>query len=162
MCLPLQYVPPFKLALQYLTALQVVSFTNGSGPMGYTELSESFFAQARGQADASNTLPYFIGWGQSLARLYPDLVLSRVSFNTLAMVVYLLGILILGTLAGLFVPRLPLGVARRAFDVYSWMAAFHADELVGNDQIAMINKNMELGDIEHRMGGVKLRYVNPA
>jgi len=144
----------------YLLALQVVSYTSGQGPLGYTELSESFFAQARGQADAGNTLPYLIGRGQSVARLYPDLVLSRVSFDTLAMIMYLLGLLIFGLVAALFVPKLPLGAPRRAFDVYSWMAAFRADELVSNDLDAMIKRNMELDDLEDHVGGVKLRYVN--
>ena len=139
--------------------LQVISFTGGQGPQGYTQLSASFFAQARALADASNVLPYFAGTGMSVARCYPDLILSDAHFNPGQTVGLLLVVLLVGLVAALFVPRLPLSVPRRGFELYSWMAAFHGDELVGaKDQIGIVKK-MELKDIEQRVGDLKFRYV---
>ncbi|RDB19547.1 hypothetical protein Hypma_013386 [Hypsizygus marmoreus] len=143
----------------YVPSPTVISYTDGSGPLGYTELSETFFAQARGLADASNILPYFSGTGKLLARRYPDRVLSSASVNPLYMSIYLLLVLIFGLLAGFFVPKLPLNVPHRGFEVYSWMAAFHADELVGERRNVGIARNMELDDIEHQMGELRFRYV---
>ena len=47
------------------------------------------------------------------------------------MLVYLSVVLLVGLFAGLFVPRLPLGMPRRGFELYTWMAAFQAGEWVG-------------------------------
>jgi hypothetical protein len=142
-------------------AFQVISFTDGKGPLGYTELSETFFAQARGLADASNILPYFAGSGKTLARRYNDRVSSSASINPVYMGSYLAFILVVGLLAGFFVPKLPLDVPHRGFEVYSWIAAFHADELIGVGRNTGIARNMELDEIERRMGDLRFRYVNP-
>jgi hypothetical protein len=138
--------------------LQIISFTSGSGVSGYTELSETLFAQARGVADATNLLPYFVGSGDTLARLYPDSVISDASFNPVYVSLYLLGMWILGLLGGLFVPKLPLNVPHRGFELYSWMAAFQADELVGTEGNMGITRNMELHEIAERLGELRFRY----
>ena len=138
--------------------MQLISFTNGSGPLGYTELSETFFAQARGIADGSNSLPYFVGSGDVLAHRYPDSILAMASFRPAYVVLYLLGMWTLGLLGALFVPKLPLGVPRRGFELYSWIAAFRMDELVGAEGDMGIRKNMELHEIADQLGGLKFRY----
>ncbi|GLB33273.1 hypothetical protein LshimejAT787_0101570 [Lyophyllum shimeji] len=144
----------------YVPSPTVVSFTDGKGSLGYTELSEKFFAQARGLADASNVLPYFAGSGKTLARRYNDRVLSSASVNPVYMGTYVAFILVVGLVAGFFVPKLPLDVPHRGFEVYSWIAAFHADELIGVGSNTGIARNMELDEIEERMGDLKFRYVN--
>ena len=98
-----------------------------------------------------------------MARKYQDLVLSNASINTFAMLVYLTFVLLVGLIAGLFVPRLPLGMPRRGFELYTWMAAFQAGELVGESNEDGGEKealrNMELHEIERAMGGLKFRYT---
>ncbi|KAF8075860.1 hypothetical protein FPV67DRAFT_386387 [Lyophyllum atratum] len=145
----------------YVPSPTVVSYTDGKGPLGYTELSEIYFAQARGLADASNVLPYFVGSGKTVARRYHDQVSSSASVIPLYMGIYLAFILVIGLVAGFFVPKLPLDVPHRGFEVYSWIAAFHADELIGVGRNVPISRNMELDEIEQRMGDLRFRYVNP-
>jgi hypothetical protein len=140
--------------------LQLIAYTDGLGARGYTELSESFFAQARNLADATNILPYLVGSGDTVARCYPNRVLSSAYINPVHMSIYLLLVLLLGLLAGLFVPKLPLDVPHRGFELYSWMAAFHADELVGDQRNLGISRNMSLHDIADQMGDLRFRYVN--
>ncbi|KNZ77671.1 hypothetical protein J132_04490 [Termitomyces sp. J132] len=144
----------------YVPSPTVVSYTEGEGPLGYMELSAPYFARARGLADASNILPYFSGTGDILARQYQDLVLSSTSINPLLMGIYLGLIFLLGLLAGFFVPRLPLNVPHRGFEVYSWIAAFHADELMEINDMSGIEKNLELHEIEQRVGDVRFRYID--
>lgn len=140
----------------------MVFFTEGQGPLGYRELSAPYFAQARGLADASNILPYFAGTGDILTRRYQDLVLSSTSINPIYMGTYLGLILILGVIAGFFVPKLPLNVPHRGFEVYSWIAAFHADELMEIGGTSGIGKNLELHEIAQQAGDIKFRYMNPS
>ncbi|KAG6853509.1 hypothetical protein C0991_003704 [Blastosporella zonata] len=143
----------------YVPSPTVVSFTGGKGPLGYTELSAPYFAQARGLADGSNILPYFAGTGDLLTRRYMDRVLSNTWINPVNMGIYLALIFVFGVLAGLFVPRLPLNVPHRGFEVYSWMAAFHADELTEIGRAPGIEKNLELDEIAELMGDLKFRYM---
>ncbi|KAG6816866.1 hypothetical protein H0H87_002187 [Tephrocybe sp. NHM501043] len=157
-----------KLADVYVTThdnsvnqlLKVVSYADGKGPLGYTELSAPYFAQARGLADASNMLPYFAGTGEILARRYSDRIISDTTLNPLFMSVYLAIIFLLGLLAGLFVPKLPLDIPHRGFEMYSWMAAFYADELIEIGRISGIQKKMELEEIAEQMGDLKFRYMD--
>ena len=137
----------------------MVSYTGGVGPFSYTWLNASDFARVRGVADAGNILPYFSGTGDILARQYQDLVLSKTSVNPLHMGAYLGLILLLGLLAGFFVPKLPLNVPHRGFEVYSWIAAFRADELVEIDGMPGIEKNLELHEIAQQAGDVRFRYI---
>jgi hypothetical protein len=83
--------------------------------------------------------------------------MSTASFRPVYVSLYLLSMLTLGLLGGLFVPKLPLDVPHRGFDLYSWMAAFHADELVTEKDMGM-TRNMELHEITDRLGGLKFRY----
>lgn len=128
--------------------------------MGYTELSATYFAQARGIADSSNMLPYFAGTGPTVARCYPDKVLASAYIRNVEMIASLIGILVIGFVAGLCVPRLPLEVPRRDFELYSWIAAFQAGELVGGKQTNEISKNMELQAIQDQVGELRFRFAH--
>ncbi|KAF7330818.1 hypothetical protein MVEN_02421000 [Mycena venus] len=143
----------------YVPSPTLVSFTGGQGPKGYLELSASNFEQARALADASNVLTYFAGSGQTVARCYTDDVLAETKINNFQAVIVIVTILILGLAAGLFVPRLPMSVPRRGFELYSWMAVLYSHELV-LDQIDHdgLAKRMELRDIENRLGDLRFRY----
>ncbi|PBK73185.1 hypothetical protein ARMSODRAFT_881019 [Armillaria solidipes] len=139
----------------YVPSPTLVSFTNGTGPYGYTELSGELFARARAQADATNVLPYFAGSADTLARQYADLVLAYASIHVLYMAGLLITVLSVGVIAGLFVPALPLHVPHRGFDIYSWLAAFRANELT---HINGITKRMETKDMAKRVGDSKISY----
>ncbi|KAG6878852.1 hypothetical protein C0992_007114 [Termitomyces sp. T32_za158] len=149
--------------LWYAPSPTVISFSGGQGLYDYKELSPSYFAQARGLADAGNLLPYFAGTGEILTRRYQDLVLSSTSVNPGYMGIYIGLIMVLGILAGLFVPKLPLNVPHRGFEVDSWIAAFHADELIeiggthGNG--IEIEKNLDLHEIIQQVGDIKFRLI---
>ncbi|TFK74366.1 hypothetical protein BDN72DRAFT_833278 [Pluteus cervinus] len=145
----------------YVPSPTIVSFTGGQGPVGYTELSPDFFGQARALADASNMLPYFAGSGLTVARVYPDKIIATAAVRNIEMIAVLVFVLLLGVMAGLFVPKLPLSVPRRGFEVFSWMAAFQADELLGERPDAGLARNMELNDIQERVGELRFRYVAP-
>ncbi|KAK0476207.1 hypothetical protein IW261DRAFT_1402216 [Armillaria novae-zelandiae] len=138
--------------------LQLISFTNGSGPYGYTELSGKLFAQARARADATNVLPYFAGSADTLARQYPDRVLAYAEIHTLYMVSLLIAVLCVGVTTGLFIPTLPFHVPRRGFDIYSWLAAFRANELIVDTDTKSIQKGMETKEMAKLMGDSRISY----
>lgn len=139
----------------YVPSPTLVSFTNGTGPYGYTELSGDLFARARAQADATNVLPYFAGSADTLARQYPDLVLAYASIHVLYMVGVLTTVLSVGVIAGFFVPALPFRIPHRGFDIYSWLAVFRANELT---HIKGITKRMKTKDIAKQVGDSKISY----
>ncbi|KAF7331706.1 hypothetical protein MKEN_00050400 [Mycena kentingensis (nom. inval.)] len=146
----------------YVPSPTLVSFTGGTGPQGYLELSADFFSQARGFADASNVLTYLAGSGQTVARCYPDNVTTFVKIATFDAVVVLGIVTVLGVFAGLFVPRLPFSIPRRGFELYSWLAAFYSNELVlekaeqrGSEDFP---KHLELEDIKRHMGDLRFHY----
>ncbi|KAF7301272.1 hypothetical protein MIND_00692000 [Mycena indigotica] len=147
----------------YVLSPTLLSFTGGDGPRGYLELSAPFFAQARALADASNVLTYLVGSGQTVARCYPDRITTTVRIATRDAVVVLATVLVLGLLAGLFVPRLPFAIPRRGFGLYSWLAGFYSNELVLGRTEARpsegIPKHLELEEIKRHMGDLKFRYV---
>lgn len=135
----------------------MISFTNGDGPYGYTELSEVYYAKARVLADATNVLPYFAGSGLSVARQYLDQFITSTSIMNLQIALTIAAIFVMGSISALFVPRLPLNVPGRGFDLYSWFSAFYAQELVV-DKTAAFGKNMDLRDIVEYIGDLKVRY----
>ncbi|KAF9448401.1 hypothetical protein P691DRAFT_669523 [Macrolepiota fuliginosa MF-IS2] len=151
----------------YVPSPIAISYTTGQGAYGYTSLSASMFEKAKALADANNMLPYFAGSGSILARAYPDRVLASAYMDPKQMIIALGVIFVLGLVATLFVPRLPMGVPRRGFELYSWVAAFYADELVGaglggaQGHIGLpIGRRMEIEEIEQRVGDVRFRYVS--
>ncbi|KAF7433505.1 hypothetical protein PC9H_005461 [Pleurotus ostreatus] len=148
----------------YVPSPTVVSFSQssiegGRPSRGYTELSADLFGQARALADASNVLSYFAGTGDIVGRSFEDLVLSSAHIDWPLMVGFVVIVMAIGLIAGLFVPKLPLGVPRRGFHVYSWLAAFQGGEIAADIQRAGLEKNMELREIEQRLGDIRFRYV---
>ncbi|KXN81637.1 hypothetical protein AN958_04098 [Leucoagaricus sp. SymC.cos] len=158
----------------YVPSTIAISYTDGEGPYGYTSLSADKFATAKASADANNTLPYFVGSGSIVARIYPDHVLAFAHIEQL--VITLVVLFVLGSIAALFVPRLPMNVPRRGFELYSWFAAFYADELVGCGkggaaskipgqgapcQVGLsIGRRMRIEEIEQHIGDIRFRYVS--
>jgi hypothetical protein len=137
---------------------QLISFTGGDGLLGYTELSEVYYAKARAVADASNVLPYFAGSGLVVARSYHDQVVTNAVINNIPMCMTILAVFLMGLISALFVPRLPLDAPRRGFDLYSWFSAFYAHELVA-ERPAGISKDMDLRDIIDHTSELKFRHV---
>jgi len=117
-----------------------------------------YYAKARALADASNVLPYFAGSGLTVARRYQDQVSTSAVISIPLMVPTIFTVFLMGLISALFVPRLPLDVPRRGFDLYSWYSAFRASELV-SESTAVISKNMELRDIMDHTAELKFRYV---
>lgn len=100
---------------------QTVSFTDGAGPQGYLQLSASRVATVRGETDASNVLPFLVGSATIAAQSFPDQTVAYVHFVPWQLATTLAGILVIGVIAGLFVPVLPMSVPRRGFGLYSWL-----------------------------------------
>jgi hypothetical protein len=67
--------------------------------------------------------------------------------------------LILGYIVAIFVPRLPLGLPRRDFGVYSWLAAIEGDAIVGIP--TGVGRHEQLEELRRRGGEVKVRYTAP-
>ena len=145
-------------ALTTTSHAQLISFTGGQGRLGYTELSEVYYAKARALADASNVLPYFAGSGPIVARRYYDQVVTNPVISNTFMCITILAAFLMGLMSALFVPRLPLDVPRRGFDLYSWLSAFYAHELVSESPVG-ISKDMDLKEIIDHTSELKFRYV---
>ena len=105
---------------------QVVSFTNGTGQGGYTELSPDRLATTRAQISAACTLPYLMGSGPVVAQSYMDQTLAYATYRWRQLISLLTLIWILGIVGELFAPMLPLNIPRRDFGVYSWLALFQS------------------------------------
>ncbi|PPQ76278.1 hypothetical protein CVT26_009714 [Gymnopilus dilepis] len=141
----------------YVPSPALVSFTNGNSPLGYTHLSATSYATARALADTSNVLPYFTGSGMGVARQYPDRHVANTSIYNLQTASTIVFILCVGLISTLFVPRLPLGVPRRGFDLYSRFSAFYAEELVAERREGF-GRNMKLGEIVERTKDLRFYY----
>ena len=120
-------------------------------------LSEVDYAKSRALADAGNVLPYFSGSGLVVARSYQDQVVTSPVIVNITMSMTILAIFLMGLIPALFIPRLPLDVPRRGFDLYSWLSAFYAHELVA-ERPAGISKDMDLRDIKDYTSEMKFRY----
>ena len=105
---------------------QGISFTNGTGPLGYTELSPDRFGIVRARIGAANTLPYFAGSGLVVAQSYADETLAYTTYKQWQLISLPILVWILGVIGELFVPTLPLNIPRRGFGVYSWLALFQS------------------------------------
>jgi hypothetical protein len=143
----------------YVPSPTVVSFTDGSGPEGYTSLSASQFGEARALADAANVLPFLAGTGKIVARAYDDTTQAYVTVGTAPLIVALGVALVLGILAGVLTPRLPLEIPRREFGMYSWLAVLHGDSLLREMRSNELERGMDVRDVAKRVGSIKVRYV---
>ena len=143
----------------YAPSPTTVSFTGNVGPLDYTELSVQFYADVRGKVDASNVLPLLSGTRPIVVRTYNDAVLASASFNP-HILCGVLGIaLLLGVLAGLFVPALPLDIPRRGFGLFSWVAVLHGQELGAGFSQDNVNRHMDLKEVEKTLGEKRVHFV---
>jgi len=147
------------LDMDYVPSPTTVSFTGNVGPEGYTELSAKFYADVRGKADASNVLPFLTGTRAIVVRAYHDEVLASASFRPGFLGGLLGGILLLGALAGFFVPALPFDIPRRGFGFFSWVAALHGQELGGDLAQNDINRHMDLKELEETLGEKRVHFI---
>ena len=144
--------------------MKTVSFTDGFGPRGYTQLSPARFARARAQADATNVLPFLAGTGPIVARVYPARTSSYSEVDAPAMIIFIVSLFFVGLIACLCVPKLPLGVPRRGFDLLSWLAVLHEDNVIGQLPILPKNQTSTSGhgsttdDIADKYGDVAVKY----
>jgi len=145
--------------LRYGPSPTTVSFTGNTGPEGYTELSPQFYAEVRGRVDASNDLLFLSGTRPIVVRAYKDVVLASASFDT-HILCGVLGIaLLLGVLAGLFIPALPLDIPRRGFGLFSWVAVLHGQELGGVFLQDDVNRHMDLNELEKTLGEKRVHFI---
>ncbi|KAG8816683.1 hypothetical protein FRC17_000217 [Serendipita sp. 399] len=136
----------------------VISWTGQTGPRNYTTLSIKDLQIGLGMADASQLLPYMVGSRPVLAYRYGDITLASASIFTRATFATLAFILALGCVATIFVPRLPLGIPRRDFSVFTWLAAFEGDELLNQTVRRGVDRNMDLEEMHERFGDYAVKY----
>ena len=145
--------------LEYVPSPTTVSFTGNVGPKGYTELSPQLYADVRGKVEASNILPYLSGTRPIVVRAYKDEVLASASFNP-HILCGVLGIaLLLGALAGLFVPALPFDIPRRGFGLFSWVAVLYGKELGGELGKDNVNPHIDLDELEKTLGEKRVHFI---
>jgi len=143
----------------YLASPTAVSFTGNVGPNNYSELSPRFYADVRGKADASYVLPFLSGSRPVVVRAYKDAVLASASFNPYILDGVLGIALLLGALAGLFVPALPFDVPRRGFGLFSWVAVLHGQELGGEVWQDNVSCRMDLDELEKTLGEKRVHFI---
>jgi len=147
------------LLKQYQASPLTVSFTGSVGLEGYTELSPQFYADARGKIAASYTLPLLSGTGPIVVRAYKDVVLASASFNP-QILSGVLGIaLLLGALAGFFVPALPFEIPQRGFGLFSWVAVLHGQELGGMFWQDNVDRHTDLNELEKTLGEERVHFI---
>ena len=138
--------------------MQVVSFTDGAGPEGYTSLSASRFASIRASSDASNVLPFLSGSGRILANSYRSETLAWAEFAPWQLATLLGVSLLLGVIAAFFLPRLPLDVPRRGFGLFSWIAVLQGQELTNDATKHGVKRLEELEELERTLGEKRVQF----
>jgi len=113
----------------------------------------------RGKVDAAYVLPFLSGTRPIVVRAYKDVVLASASFNPSILGVVLGIALLLGVLAGFFVPALPLDIPRRGFGLFSWVAVLHGQELGGEFWQDGVNRHMDLHELEKALGEKRVHFV---
>ncbi|CAG7848432.1 SubName: Full=Uncharacterized protein {ECO:0000313/EMBL:CCA71241.1} [Serendipita indica DSM 11827] len=136
----------------------VISWTGNSGPNNYTSLSVKDLQTSLGRADAAQMLPYLIGSKKVLGFRYDNEILAKATIFAGPTVATLGVIVFVGLLAAFSVPRLPLGIPRRDFSIFTWLAAFEGDDLVHNVVKQGVDRNMDLDELHRRYGSYKIRY----
>jgi hypothetical protein len=96
-----------------------------------------------------------------VARVYDDEMRASIHVSAGPLIVALGFALVLGIIAGMLTPRLPLSVPRREFGMYSWLAVLQGDALLREAMQAgaELERRMDVRDVERRIGNVKVRYV---
>ncbi|CAG8679796.1 6405_t:CDS:2 [Acaulospora colombiana] len=96
-----------------------------------------------GMADAAQLLPYLAGSKSVVAYQYPVKTTAFAHLFVGPTIGSLAVILLVGFAAAFFVPRLPLGIPRRDFSVFTWLAAFEGDGMIHQAVKQNIERNME-------------------
>lgn len=68
-----------------------------------------------------------MGSGTLVAQRFPDQTIAYVQFVPWQLAATLGAVLVVGIIAGLFVPTLPMDVPRRSFGLYSWLTVLKSD-----------------------------------
>ncbi|CAE6465347.1 unnamed protein product [Rhizoctonia solani] len=108
----------------------VVSFTGNTEPGNYTKLVAAELQDVLGDVDCQHLLPYLVGSRPIVAHMYPDKTLAYTKIYLVWLIVTLIVVLLLGFVVAIFVPRLPLGLPRRDFGVFSWIAAIEGSSSI--------------------------------
>jgi len=145
--------------LRYAPSPTTASFTGNIRSKNYTELSPQFYADVRGKIDASNALPFLSGTRPTVVRAYKDEVLASAFFKPGVLCVVLGIALLLGALAGLFVPTLPFDIPRRGFGLFSWVAVLHGRELGGEFWQDKVDRHMDLNELEKTVGEERVHFI---
>ncbi|CUA69403.1 ATP-binding cassette sub-family C member 8 [Rhizoctonia solani] len=142
----------------YVPNPTVVSFTGNSEPGGYTKLVAAELQDVLGDVDCQHLLPYLVGSQPIIAHTYPDKTLAYTKIYLVWLIVSLIVVLVLGFIVAIFVPRLPLGLPRRDFGVFSWIAAIEGDSLVNLP--VQVGRYERLEDLERKAKNVPVKYAN--
>ncbi|CAE6420807.1 unnamed protein product [Rhizoctonia solani] len=143
----------------YVPNPTVVSFTGNSEPGKYTKLVAAELQDVLGDVDSQHLLPYLVGSQPIVAHLYPDETLAYTKVYLVWLIVTLIVVLVLGFIVAIFVPRLPLGLPRRDFGVFSWIAAIEGDSLVNLP--VQVGRYERLEDLERKAKDVPVKYAAP-
>ncbi|TFK28706.1 hypothetical protein FA15DRAFT_665147 [Coprinopsis marcescibilis] len=145
---------------QYVASSLLVSATDAdtSTPLGYTRLSPAKYAELKGAFDAANVASHLHGSERVVARWYPDAIraTSGIYYSIFAPIVGVA--FFVGAVTAFCIPTLPANAPRRGFDLYSWVAALNARELLGT-RMGRIQRQMELEAIEQVLVDSRIRYV---
>ncbi|KAG8722000.1 hypothetical protein FRC08_008096 [Ceratobasidium sp. 394] len=143
----------------YLPNPTVVSFSNGTEPNGYSFIKSDELEDVLGDVDSQHLLPYLVGSQAIVGHKYPDKTVAYVKVYLVWLIIALLVVLILGFVVAIFVPRLPLGLPRRDFGVFSWLAAIEGDSLVN---LPMgVGRLERLEELQRKAKNVPVRYAAP-
>ena len=125
-------------------------------------------------SDSTNVLPFLAGSKQLVARRFAVRTLAKANLLPWLTLTSLGGVWLAGVISGFTVPRLPLGVPPRGFDLMSWLAVLHGDGMVGSvpekvrkaqaekmneDGTPKLEEKMSLSELNKTMGEMRVRYV---
>ncbi|PVF96314.1 hypothetical protein CPB86DRAFT_736976 [Serendipita vermifera] len=142
----------------YVPNPTLISWSGGNGPQDFTSLQPEFLEAAMGSADATQLLPYLIGSKSLVAYQYPVKTTAFAHLFVGPTIGSLAVILLVGFAAAFLVPRLPLGIPRRDFSVFTWLAAFEGDGMIHQAVKQNIERNMDLEELRRRYGEQKISY----
>ncbi|KDQ10054.1 hypothetical protein BOTBODRAFT_500583 [Botryobasidium botryosum FD-172 SS1] len=140
----------------YVPSPTAVSFTNGTGPEGYTKLDPARVANVLAESDASNLLPYLVGTEPILAHQYLDRTVAYTQIDPWILLAFIGIVLVFGVLGTMFVPTLPLGLPRRNFGTASFVML--RGEGLPPRKVDASWEGEELEDLEQRLGNSRLRF----
>lgn len=144
---------------QWVPSPTAISWTDGYGPEGYTLLSAERLQASLGKADAAQFLPYLTGSQPVVAYHYTENGVAHAKLLPVPTVLTLTTLWLVGCFCAFFVPRLPLGVPRRDFSLFTWIATFEGDGIL---QAVVdhkgLRRHMDLEELRQQIGEQKVRY----